>query len=225
MEERPGGRFNTIELLQVIQDDAPDFPKDQTARISARQKDTLGACIVLHPLQEEGTISQVAPEEDESSKRHTVTLEFDFSDKPTKDSIEKIGLEFNDFFDRHSLGLNRIRWGGMESRQARVARYARRFLAMVEQPRKKRERSVSTGNLSEGMLSPNPPFTPASMARFSDRSPIYSNSPSPQVQEDLIIGPPAESSESLKRKTQSDEGELDQAQGRRKRPKLSVEPC
>ena len=226
MKERPGGRFTTIDLLRVIQDDAPHFPEDQTPMISDRQKNGGGGRIVLHPLQEEGRIGQAASEEGDPSKRHTVTLHFDFSDKPAKDSIQHIGSEFNNFFERRRFGLNRIRWGGMQSRQAStqatVARAARRFLANLEQPRKKSQRSVSNGNLSDGRLSPNPPFTPASMARFSDRSPTYSSSPSPQVQEDSTIVPPAESSKSLKRKTESDEGELDQAQGRCKRPKLSL---
>lgn len=227
VEERPDGRFTTIDLLRVIQDRAPHFPKDQIPLISDRQKHTLGGRIVLHPLQEEGPISQAAPEGGDPAKRHTVTLHLDFSDKPAKVGIEDLGFELNKFFERHRLGLNRIRWGGMQRRQATVARtFARavsRFLATKEQPRKKRERSVSIGNLSEGRLSPIPPFTPASMPRDSDRSPTYSNSPSSQAQEFLTIGFSGESSASLTGKVESDEGELDQAQGRRKRPKPSLE--
>ena len=227
VDERPDGRFTTIDLLQVIQHEAPYFPKDeQTVMISDRQKNTLGGRIggriVLHPLQTEGPITPATPEEGDPAKRHTVTLHLDFRDKPAKDNIKELGEELNKFFELHRLGLNRIRWGGMQCRQATVARAARRWLAMVEQPRKKRERSISIGNISEGRLSPNPPYTPASMARFSDRSPTYSNSPSSQVQEVLIIGSLEESSESLERKMDSDDGELDQEQGRRKRPKLSL---
>ena len=220
VEERQGGSFTTIDLLQVIQREAPYFPRDeQTAMISDRQKTTLGGRIggriVLHPLQKEGPITPAAPEEGDPAKRHTVTLHLDFRDKPAKDNIKEIGEELNKFFELHRLGLNRIRWGGMQCRQATVARAARRWLAI-------RERSISTGNLSEGRLSPNPPYTPASMARFSDRSPTYSNSPSSDVQGILIIGSPGESSESLKREMESDEGELDPEQGSRKRPKLSL---
>ena len=224
VEERPGGRFSTIDLWQVIQDDAPHFPKDQTAMISDRQKNTVGGRIVLHPLQEEGPTSQAPPEEGDPSKLHTVTLHLDFSDKPTKADIENLGFEFNKVFERRRLGLNRIRWGGMQCRQAIIARAARRFLAMIGQPQKKRERSVSIGNLSDGMLSPIPPFTPASMARFSDRSPTHSISPSPQIHGVLIVDPAGEKSESLTRKRESEEEELDQTQGRRKRLKLSLEP-
>ncbi len=226
VEERQGGRFTTVDLLKIIRDDAPHFPKDQNPLISDRQDNTSGGRIVLHPLEKEGPIAQAALEEEDPAKRHTVTLHLDFSDKP---DIEKLGSDFNEVFERRRLGLNRIRWGGMQCRQAAVARVARRFLAIVKQPRRKRERSVSIGNLSEGMLSPIPPFTPASMARSSDRSPTHSNSPSPQVQEfvasgSLIIGHHGESSECLTRKMESDEGEVDQAQGRRKRLKLSLEP-
>ena len=224
MEERAGGRFSTIDLLQVIQGDAPHFPKDQEAMISDRLKNTPGGRIVLHPLQGEGLINQATPEKVVPSKLHTVTLHLDFSDKPTKDDIKHIGNEFNTVFERCRFGLNRIRWGGMQSRQATIARAARRFLATMRKQKKKRERSVSIGNLSDGMLSPNPPFAPASMARFLDRSPTRSNSPSPQTQEILIVNPLGEKSESLTRKRVSEEGELDQTQGRRKRPKLSVEP-
>ena len=224
VEERPGGRFSTIDLLQVIQDDAPHFPKDQNATISDRQKNTAGGRIVLHPLEEEGPSSQVPPEEGDPSKLHTVTLHLDFSDKPTKVDIENLGFEFNKVFERRRLGLNRIRWGGMQCRQAIIARAARRFLAMIGQPQKKRERSVSIGNYSDGMLSPIPPFTPASMARFSDRNPTHSNSPSPQIPEFLIGDTPGENSESLTRNMESEEGQLDQTQGRRKRLKLSLEP-
>ena len=224
VEVRPGGRFSTIDLLQVIQGDAPHFPKDQEAMISDRLKNTPGGRIVLHPLQGEGLINQATPEEVDPSKLHTVTLHLDFCDKPTKDDIKHLGEEFNTVFERRRFGLNRIRWGGMQYRQATIARAARRFLATMRKQKKKRERSVSIGNLSDGMLSPNPPFTPASMARFSDRSPTRSNSPSPQTQEILIVDPLGEKSESLTRKRVSEEGELDQTQGRRKRPKLSLEP-
>ena len=224
VEVRPGGRFSTIDLLQVIQGDAPHFPKDQQAMISDRLKNTPGGCIVLHPLQGEGLINQPTPEEVDPLKLHTVTLHYEFSDKPTKDDIKHIGNEFNTVFERRRFGLNRIRWGGMQHRQARVSRVVRRVLDTMREQIKKRERSVSIGNLSDGKLSPNPPFTPASMARFLDRSPTRSNSPSPQTQEILIVNPLEEKSESLTRKRVSEEGELDQTQGRRKRPKLSVEP-
>ena len=222
MEERQDGRFTTIDLLKVIQHEAPNFPKEeQTVMIYDRQNNTSGGRIVLHPLQKEGPTTPSAPEESDSAKRHTVTLHFDFRDKPAKANIKKIGNEFNKFFESHRLGLNRIRWGGMQNRQTIVARAARRWLLY----HKKRERSVSSGNISEGRLSPNLPLTPISNAQYSDRSPTNSNSPSSQVQEICIIGSSAESSESRKRKMESDEGELDQAQGSRKRPKLSQEPC
>ena len=221
VEERPGGRFSTIELLQVIQDDAPHFPKDQTAMISDRLMHIPGGRIVLHPLQEGGPINQATPEEVDQSKLHTVTLHLDFSDKPTKVDIKNLGFEFNKVFERRRFGLNRIRWGGMQSRQAIIARYARRLFASLWQPNKKRERSGSIGNLSDGMLSPIPPFTPASMVR--DRSPTHSNSPSSQIQDFLTVDTPGENSKSLTRKMESEEGELDQTQERRKRPKLSLE--
>ena len=223
VKERPGGRFSTIDLLRVIQDDAPYFPKDQTAMISDRLKNTPGGRIVLHPLKEDGPINPATPEEVDPTKLHTVTLHLDFSDAPTKDDIKHIGYEFNTVFERRRFGLNRIRWGGMQCRQATIARAAKRFLAMIGQPNKKRERSVSIGNLSDGMLSPNPPFTPASITRSSDRTPPYSTSPPSQIQDFSIVNNSGENSESLTRKREAEEGELDQTQGRRKRPKLSLE--
>ena len=224
VEEQPGGRFSTIDLLRVIQSDAPHFPKDQEAMISDRLKNTPGGRIVLHPLQKEGLINQATPEEVDPSKLHTVTLHLDFSDKPTKDDIKHLGYEFNTVVERRRFGLNRIRWGGMQYRQATIARFARRFLATIGKQKKKRERSVSIGNLSDGMLSPIPPFTPASIARFSDPSPTHSNSPSPQIHGVLIVDPAGDKSDPLTRKRESEEEELDQTQGRPKRLKLSLEP-
>ena len=219
MDERQGGRFSIIDLYQVIHCDAPHFPKEQRAVISDRQKNALrGGRIVLHPLKEEGPVNPLTPEEVDPSKLHTVTLHFDFSDAPTKDDIEHIGDEFNMVFERRRFGLNCIRWGGMQCRQATIARAAKTLLALY----KKRERSVSIGNLSDGLLSPNRPITPASMTGFSDRTPTYPNSPSRQIQEFLITAP-AEDSQSLTTKISSGEEELDQMQGRRKRLKVSVE--
>lgn len=49
----------------------------------------------------------------DSSRQTTVTLHFDFGEKPTKEQVRKLGGELNGIFERESLGVNRVRWGGM----------------------------------------------------------------------------------------------------------------
>lgn len=105
---RPDGRFTTVELLQTITNEAPGFPKDQTPVISDRQHNAEAGRIVLHPLPKDGSSTQVTAKENantDPAERHTVTLHLDFSDKPLKDNIKKLGTELNTVFERHCLGL------------------------------------------------------------------------------------------------------------------------
>jgi hypothetical protein len=227
VNERPDGRFTTVELLQTIKNEAPGFPKDQTPVISDRQQNTEAGRIVLHPLPEEGSSTQVTANESANTdpgERHTVTLHLDFSDKPLTDNIRKLGTELNTVFERNCLGVNRIRWGGIQCKRATLVRHARSFIASIERKkRKRRERALSNGDFSEGLLSPVPPFTPASTYRSSHPSP---QTP-PQIQEfaatgKMVVGTHGESSEFLERTLETDEETDDMVQNRRKRPKLSL---
>ena len=223
---RPDGRFTTVELLQTITNEAPGFPKDQTPVISDRQHNAEAGRIVLHPLPKDGSSTQVTAKESaniDPAERHTVTLHPDFSDKPLKDNMKKLGTELNTVFERHCLGFNRIRWGGVQCKRATLVRHARSFIASIERKRKRRERALSNGDFSEGLLSPVPPFTPASTYRSSHPSP---QTP-PHIQEfaatgKMVVVTHGESSEFLKRTLETDEETDGMVQDRRKRPKLSL---
>ena len=138
VEERPDGRFTTVELLNKIKV-APDFPKNQIPTLSDREKKGSAGRIMLHPLQgtgPDGALSQKETTNLIPFIGRTLTLHFDFREKPSGDYVERFGRDLNDFFQLN-VGVNRVRWGGM--RQAMAARYARYFQAQL-----KRNRSGST---------------------------------------------------------------------------------
>ena len=138
VEKRPDGRFTTVELLNKIKD-APDFPKDQNPTLSDREKKGSAGRIMLHPLRgtgPDGALSQRKAADLIPFIGRTLTLHFDFSEKPSGDYVERFGRGLNDFFQLN-VGVNRVRWGGMG--QAMAARYARYFQAQL-----KRNRSGST---------------------------------------------------------------------------------
>lgn len=131
--ERPGGRFTTVELLKKIIQDAPNFPKNQFPILSDRS-DKNGCSagrIMLHPLETEGLSASMPDEEvsrSELAKGPTLTLHFDFGQKPSKTHIEIFGRGLNKFFEQNTLGVNGVRWGGMQST---ATKHARRFLERV----------------------------------------------------------------------------------------------
>ena len=174
VEKRPDGRFTTVELLNKIKE-APEFPKDQNLTLSDREKKGSAGRIMLHPLQ--GRDSDGAlPRRKAASLLpfigRTLTLHFDFSEKPSEDYVERFGRELNEFFELN-VGVNRVRWGGM--RQAMFARYARYFRAQL-----KRNRSGSTrlqpASAGSGSSSVRPAEnsldfpTPCSVDQYSPRS-------------------------------------------------------
>lgn len=67
------------------------------------------------------------------AKRSELTLRFEFSDKPTAKDISLLGNELNSMFERNTLGINRVRWGGL--RQPLLARATSVFQAMLERQR------------------------------------------------------------------------------------------
>ena len=128
VKEKPGGRFTTVELLNKIKLDAPDFPKDQNPVLSDREGDTSAGRIMLHPLQKEEPNAQTSPKEPPSpdpAKRHSLTLHFDFEQKPPSAHIEKLGLELNSVFERNTFCVNGVRYGGMQSGGGTLFAFAR----------------------------------------------------------------------------------------------------
>lgn len=146
-EQKPKGRFTTDELLRKIKNDAPDFPKDQTPELSDRDHKTLsGGRIMLHPLQPDSAEDDKSYETSPSelADRHIVTLHFDFGGNPSGKNLETLGRNFNEIFERNTLGVQRVRWGGV--RVSAFARATRRFSAAS------RRRKIS------GTKRPSPPL-------------------------------------------------------------------
>lgn len=48
-------------------------------------------------------------------RRQVVSLHFEFDEKPPNAHLERLGYELNVLFERNTLGVNRVRWGGMKS--------------------------------------------------------------------------------------------------------------
>lgn len=129
VDKKEGGRFTTDELLRTIRE-APHFPKEQEpCFIGRRDQHTRAGRIMLHPLGRNGMERKIPSEADQikkETKKHTVTLHFDFSKKPSDDSIVNLGHGLNDLFSKHrNLEVFRVRWG--EMRASVTARACRRL--------------------------------------------------------------------------------------------------
>ena len=125
VRKQPEGRFTTMDLLKKIQTDAPDFPKNQNPVLSGRDTCISAGRIMLHPLKKVVSACGMQPKTERDSdpaKRQVLTLRFYFDQKPSLERIEKLGLEFNAVFEQiPALGVNCIRWGGLQSAVARSA--------------------------------------------------------------------------------------------------------
>lgn len=118
VQESDEGRFTTDALLRKIQHDAPYFPKDQEPVLSNRELGNMSAgCIMLHPLDRNGTTAQSPAKEGNSleARRHTLTLHFDYGEKPSGSSIETLGFQLNKIFDPKTLGVIGVRFGSLQS--------------------------------------------------------------------------------------------------------------
>ena len=171
VKKRPDGRFTTVELLNKIKE-APDFPKDQNPTLSDRERKGSAGRIMLHPLQGTGPADALSRREAASLPSfngHTLTLHFDFSEKPSQEYVDRFGRELNGFF-RLNDGVNRVRWGGM--RQAMAARYVRFFQAQLKRNRSGTMR-LQPANAGDGPSYPRPaensldPPTPCSVDQHS----------------------------------------------------------
>lgn len=140
------GRFTTVNLLDKIKKDAPNFPDDQNPVLFSRRKnDTRAGRIMLHPLPEEGSVTQSTMEDSIHLNPAEVTLHFEFNEKPPNDRIKKLALEVNELVERaDSLGIKRVRWGGMRSGkrsvQSTVILAAEKFRANARRGRMRRQR-------------------------------------------------------------------------------------
>ena len=207
--EQPKSRFTTVELRNKIKFDAPHFPDNQTPVLSNRKADTSAGRIMLHPLRRGDARAQSPPKDtpDESkAKRHTLTLQFDFGEKPSSDNVERLGHGLNEVFAYNTLGVDRVRWGGLHSVVGRSFKF---FIDTLERNRTRR-RYGSTSS-SNGAA----PFTPA----LTDSFPT--NEHSPQREDLMSKGEQSLSPDSLKRALAPNEESDNEAQGRRKRSRHS----
>lgn len=172
VKEREDGRFTTVELLNTIKFDAPNFPKDQHPMLINREKKFSTGRIMLHPLQRDGLDDELSRKEAASLdpfRGHALILQFDFSEKPSQTYIEMLGRELNEFF-RHNVGVNRVRWGGM--RQSVVARVAKRFQTRLQRIRRasmRLQQANASAGFSDASLPDNAldPLTPSSLDQHS----------------------------------------------------------
>ena len=149
VDKKEGGRFTTDELLRTIRE-APHFPKEQEPYfIGRRDQHARAGRIMLHPVGRNGVACKVSSKVDQikkEAKKHTVTLHFDFSKKPSDDSIMNLGHGLNDLFSKHrNLEVFRVRWG--EMRASATALACRRLSGSIN--RKRRASKVEEQPINE----------------------------------------------------------------------------
>lgn len=117
--KKKDGRFTTDELLRKIQHEAPNFPRGRTPVLLIREEgSTSASCIMLHPLDRNGTRAQSPSKERPSldpTERQILTLHFYYSERPSDASIEMLGFQLNHLFSRNTLGVNRVHLGSLRS--------------------------------------------------------------------------------------------------------------
>ena len=208
VNERENGRFTTVDLLNKIRSDAPHFPKDQHPILFNRAKMFPTGLILLHPLQNAGlddTSSRSELAEPEAFTGTTLTLHYDFSEKPSLDYVEMLGKSLNKFFQGHG-GINRVRWGGLSQplSEARLKRQQRAF--------KEDNRSAAPANTRTTLDLPTPPES--SLFSLPTMEPVAKGSPPADILSVLSIGPLDSNDE--------DEGQIEEPKRRRKRRRTAL---
>lgn len=174
MDKNKGGRFTTDELLRTIREHAPQFPKEQEPHLVERgDPHTKAGRIMLHPIRRDGVVCQ-SPSNisgTDQTRKHTVTLHFDFGEKPSDRILETLGQGLNNSFKRSNLEVLRVRWGEMKASATALA--LKKFSGSLRRRRasKKEERPTMDTRLgadlrrlastpSQNLLSPlSPPQT------------------------------------------------------------------
>lgn len=206
--ERGEGRFTTVDLLNKIKE-YPNFPKEQQPVLSDRKYPTNKAGrIMLHPLRL-NTDAVCEMDEIESSpiaqQGQNMTLHFDFSEEIEENHLKVLGTTLIDMFERNTLGVYRVRWGGVEHNSA--------FIRAVNKLRDGLERRRSTTKSPEKPMfgaadtteiydlikdkTPNSPFLAAgtvyesqqSLSTGKPASPLPSTPPTSDFAIDADSGP------------------------------------
>ena len=213
VKERENGRFTTVALLNKIISDAPHFPKEQNPMLFKREKMFSNGRIMLHPLQTVGSGDDSLRIDTENPENHTgttLTLHYDFTEKPSQTYIEMFGKGMNDFFERN-VGVNRVRWGGI--RPSMVARAAMNFRRAGRERSRRKITTYSNTKLPKKTLDPLTPYS--------------SDQHSPQTTEPAAIRSPSFNSADIAYLTplDSNDGDTNQNQelkGRRKRRRIGL---
>ena len=206
VNERENGRFTTVALLNKIKSDAPHFPKDQNPMFFKGEKMFSTGRIMLQPLQTAGFDDDSWRKEAENPENYTgttLTLYYDFTEKPSLAYIEMLGKEMNDFFKRN-VNVDRVRWGGF-SQPLSEARLKRQQRALEEV-----NRSATNATTAVDLL------TPPASSRSSLRTlePVAKGSPSADISSVSSIKPLDSNDE--------DEGQTQEPKGRRKRRRTAL---
>ena len=224
-------RFTTVELLGKIRNHAPNFPRNQTPVLSDRKDEVQAGRIMLHPLhrtEEDGSQDSLLSEETtklNALKRRTVTLHLDFGDQPSHTDIEMLGHQLNQIFERYTLNVNRVRWGGMK--QSAAARAVGSFQAGLKRYRRAsmKQQQVASDDIGASELwraeKNSELLTPASSSQHSPRTLEFS------ATEKARAGPPEVSVTSflnaLSSNEESDEGKIPDRKVRNKKQKSAME--
>ena len=165
VKEKDEGRFTTDELLRKIKTEAPKFPKDQTPAISNRDNKHFSAGrIMLHPLRHHkpsGVTSDDCPYRRATGS--VMTLHFNFGDEPPDEHLKTLGRKLNEIFEKNTLGVHRVDWGGLEGTPfIRAAQkfqknlMKRRASSQSQRPTMTlRSSTSSAGPVNTGLLSPS----------------------------------------------------------------------
>lgn len=131
------GRFDTVELVNKIRHEAPDFPRHQVPLLIERN-DTSSTWrhIMLTPFSG-GESSNVTPSKAirslASANQESLCLKFIFETRPTPEQIEKLGKDLNIIMVNNHFHVSRIAWGGLH--KYIFAQAASKFLTLRKRPK------------------------------------------------------------------------------------------
>ena len=216
VNEKENGRFTTVALLNKINSDAPHFPKEQTPMLFKREKNFSTGRIMLHPLQTAGSDDGSLRKEKEVSEIYTgttLTLHYDFTEKPSQAYIEMFGKELNEFFERN-VGVNGVRWGGI--RPSILAQAAKKFRRAGRERSRRKSTINSNMKLPIKNLDPPTPYSsdqhsPQTMEPATTRSPSFNSADTGTVSTSMHLD-----------SNDGDESQTQEPRGRRKRQRMTL---
>ena len=175
---KPEGRFTTSELLAEIRDNAPHFPQEQHPVMRDRESGNQTGRIMLHPLQDASENIKLRTDRDvdlDQAKQYSVTLHFDFAEKPSVADVNALGDQFNRIFERNALQVNGIRWGGVNP--SMLGRVIHRLQAIKSRTR--RMNAMKLGAANKWLLTGHAHDLPTPSPEVEER----------MIEEDLSVDP------------------------------------